>query len=183
MPDPMRHPPAPVRSVPLLSLSEWVQVMPPAMRLILRGGPDVRAAAEKAFGCAVPAAPCRAAAEGERAALWLGPDEWLLIARESDACAELGAALEDLPHSLVEVSHRQIALCVLGPQAEMLLASGCPLDLDENAFPVGMCTRTMCAKAEIVLWRPAGQVFRIEVWRSFAPYLTQFLAEAARGMI
>jgi sarcosine oxidase subunit gamma len=46
-----------------------------------------------------------------------------------------------------------------------------------------MCTRTMCAKAEIVLWRPAPEVFRVEVWRSFASYLTQFLAEAVRGMI
>jgi sarcosine oxidase, subunit gamma len=183
MRDPLRHPPAPVRSLPLLSVSEQVQAMPPARRHILRGGPEVRAAAEKAFGCAVPATPCRAGVEGERAALWLGPDEWLLIAPESDACGELGAALKDLPHSLVEVSHRQIALCVLGPQAPVLLASGCPLDLDENAFPVGMCTRTMCAKAEIVLWRPAQQVFRVEVWRSFAAYLTQFLAEAARGMI
>jgi len=25
-------------------------------------------------------------------------------------------------------------------------------------------------------------VFRIEVWRSFAAYVSQFLAEAARGM-
>jgi sarcosine oxidase, subunit gamma len=46
-----------------------------------------------------------------------------------------------------------------------------------------MCTRTMLAKAEVVLWRRAREVFRLEVWRSFAAYLTQYLAESARGMI
>ena len=51
-----------------------------------------------------------------------------------------------------------------------------------SAFPVGMCSRTVLGKAEVVLWRTAAQVFRIEVWRSFASYLTGFLEEAARGI-
>jgi sarcosine oxidase subunit gamma len=81
------------------------------------------------------------------------------------------------------VSHRQSALAVSGPQATTLLAAGCPLDLDASVFPVGMCTRTMLAKAEVVLWRTDPQVFRVEVWRSFVAYVSQFLGEAARGII
>ena len=171
------------RTVPQLAASDLLQPLPPAQRWVLRGAPAVRAAAERAFGVSVPADACRAATLGGRAALWLGPDEWLLLAEAEDACESLGAALADLPHSLVDVSHRQTAFCVAGPQAATLLAAGCPLDLDERAFPTGMCTRTMCAKAEIVLWRPAPPVFRIEVWRSYAIYLTQFVVEAADGMI
>jgi sarcosine oxidase subunit gamma len=64
-----------------------------------------------------------------------------------------------------------------------VLAAGCPLDLEADAFPVHMCTRTMLAKAEIVLWRTGAEEFRLEVWRSFAAYVSQFLAEAARGII
>jgi sarcosine oxidase subunit gamma len=71
---------------------------------------------------------------------------------------------------------------VSGRDGPTLLAAGCPFDLDVSAFPVGMCTRTMLAKAEIVLWRTAGEAFRIEVWRSFAPYVSAFLSEAARGI-
>jgi sarcosine oxidase, subunit gamma len=175
--------PAAVRALPLIATSEMVQPMPPATRFVLRAAEAARAAAEKAFGVGLPVQACRAASAGERAALWLGPDEWLLLAPQEDACSELAAALAGLPHSLVDVSHRQSALCVTGPEAATLLAAGCPLDLAEHAFPVGMCTRTMCAKTEIVLWRPAREVFRVEVWRSFAAYLAQFLAEAARGMI
>jgi sarcosine oxidase, subunit gamma len=172
------------RRAPLLPTSLGMRPLPAAARYILRGGPAVRLAAEQAFGCAIPPAACRAATGAERAALWLGPDEWLLIGpeRAGDAtAAELRPALEALPHSLVDVSHRQIALEVSGADAATLLAAGCPLDLDERAFPVGMCTRTMLGKAEIVLWRIAPAVFRIEVWRSFAAYLAAFLEEAARG--
>ena len=125
------------------------------------------------------------AGEGEeRAALWLGPDEWLLIAgsEEPDNLAfeiedEIGAVL----HSLVDVSHRQVGLVVKGALAARALSAGCPLDLRLTAFPVGMATRTIFDKAEIVLWRQGELEFRVEVGRSFAPYLVAALTEAARG--
>jgi sarcosine oxidase, subunit gamma len=173
------------RRAPLLATSPGVRPLPAAARWILRGGPKVRLAAEAALELAIPATACRAATGGDSAALWLGPDEWLLICGEHAAeqtAAALGAALTGLPHSLVDVSHRQVALEVSGPDAPLLLAAGCPLDLDAAAFPAGMCTRTMLAKAEIVLWRTGADAFRIEVWRSFAPYVSAFLSEAARGV-
>ncbi|HKN29399.1 MAG TPA: sarcosine oxidase subunit gamma family protein [Roseiarcus sp.] len=55
-----------------------------------------------------------------------------------------------------------------------------PLDLRTSAFPIGTATRTIFDKAEIVLWRRAETAFRVEVWRSFAPYLVAALTEAAR---
>jgi sarcosine oxidase, subunit gamma len=173
------------RSPPLIAASTAVRALPPATRYVLRGGPKVRSAAQAALGFPVPEIPCRAGG-GERAALWLGPDEWLLIAPLRLAAAlpaMLNRALDGLPHSLVDVSHRQTGLTVSGPEAPTLLAAGCPLDLDASAFPVGMCTRTMLAKAEIVLWRTEPLEFRVEVWRSFSAYVSLFLAEAARGII
>ncbi|MDE2261370.1 MAG: sarcosine oxidase subunit gamma, partial [Gammaproteobacteria bacterium] len=47
-------------------------------------------------------------------------------------------------------------------------------------FPVDMCTRTVFAKAQIVLWRTGPETFRVETGRSFAPYVTKILALAAR---
>jgi len=80
----------------------------------------------------------------------------------------------------VRVSDRHAALTASGPRAGALLATGCPLDLDDAAFPEGMCTRTLLGKAEIVLWRHRPASFRIEVRRSFAAYAWDFLQEAAR---
>jgi sarcosine oxidase subunit gamma len=89
--------------------------------------------------------------------------------------AILGDALAGLPHALVDVSHRQTALEVAGPDAEAMLAMACPLDLHPSAFPVGMCTRTVFAKCEIVLWRTGPDLFHIEVWRSFGAYVVGLL--------
>ena len=169
------------RRAPEITASALVRALPPALRYILRGGPQVMTAAGSALGLTISQVACRATTNGQQAALWLGPDEQLLIAPESaDLAATLQPALRDLPHSLVEVSHRQIALEVSGPHATNVLNAGCPLDLDLSAFPVGMCTRTVLTKAEIVLWRTDETVFHVEVWRSFASYVTEFLAEVAR---
>ena len=163
--------------------SMLVRALLPATRYVLRGGPDVMNAAGQALGLTLSQTPCRAAtgAPGGLAALWLGPDEQLLLGPEtSDIGAALLPGLRGLPHSLVDVSHRQTAFEVSGPQAALLLNAGCPLDLDLSAFPVGTCTRTVLAKAEIVLWRTSQDVFHVEVWRSFADYVSRFLAEVAR---
>jgi sarcosine oxidase, subunit gamma len=171
------------RRPPQITASALVRTLPAASRYILRGNPHVMTAAGAALGLTISQAACRAATNEAQgvATLWLGPDEQLLIASETgDLAATLQPALHDLPHSLVEVSHRQIALEVSGPHATAVLNAGCPLDLDLSAFPVGMCTRTVLTKAEIVLWRTDETVFHVEVWRSFASYVTELLAEIAR---
>ena len=157
-------------------------VAPFATRWILRGGPEVSAPAGAAFGAPPPLEPLRAAAEGARAALWLGPDEWLLIAEDDDPSlgAAVEAALAGVPHALIDASHRQCAIELAGPGAARLLNAGVPLDLDPEAFPVGMVARTLLLKAEITLWRREAERFQLEVGRSFAPYVAAILAASAR---
>jgi sarcosine oxidase subunit gamma len=159
-----------------------VSALPFAMRLNLRGGADIAAPVAQVFGVAPPTKPLGSAASGQRAALWLGPDEWLLLAEEGAASlmGDLEKALGGVFHTLVDISHRQVGIAVEGPGAARLLAAGCPLDLDVSAFPVGMSTRTLLVKAEIGLWRREQNAFRIEVLRSFAPYVARILDEAAR---
>lgn len=132
---------------------------PAFSRAVLRG---------RAVG-GVPVTPCRAVVDGERAALWLGPDEWLLL-------APVGAGWV-LPEadSLVDVSQRQDALILQGADAAVVLNGAVPLDLGLAAFPVGMCTRTICEKAEIVLWRTGPDRFHVEAARSFMPYVRELL--------
>ena len=151
-------------------------------RFIYRGR-DGLATVSTAFGVALPTIPCRAVVDGNHAALWLGPDEWLLLTPESETATvqqSLETALAGTAHSLVDISHRQTGLRLDGPGAAALLNAGCPLDLSLAAFPAGMVTRTIFEKAEIVLWRTAPESFRLEVWRSFAPYVLALL-EAASG--
>jgi sarcosine oxidase subunit gamma len=94
--------------------------------------------------------------------------------RPASSAAEGGASFA--------VSHRQVGLSVHGPLAEAILASGCALDLSIGAFPTGMCTRTIFAKAEVLLWRIGEEVFHLEVWRSFAGYVRALLREAVEEL-
>lgn len=124
-----------------------------------------------------------AAMAGSLAALRLGPDEWLLLA-DGDPSPMLedllSGRIEAKPYAAVDISDRLVGLEVAGPEVEDVLASGCPLPLDPQAFPVGRATRTLFAKAEVVLWRRADDRFRVEVGRSFAPYLVGLLATVIR---
>ena len=159
-------------------------VLESTARFILQGGPAARAAAGQAFGVALPEAACRANSAGDRSALWLGPDECLFLAPEGSAervAAEIEIALSGVPHSLVNVSDRQVAIALTGPDARDILCQGCPLDLDPAEFTAGMCTRTVFAKAEVVLWRRSAEEYHLEVGRSFSGYVLGWMQESIRG--
>ena len=163
-----------------VSLARKIEIGPgaPLARFSYRGSAET---AGNAFGLALPAEINRAITEDGRSAIRLGPDEWLLLS-EDGAQADIAtafAALSD-PHALVDVSHRNTSIIVEGRRATDVLATACLLDLDASAFPVGMATRTVIGKAEVVLWRTAADRFHVEVWRSFADYLFKLLSEGAR---
>ena len=123
--------------------------------------------------------------DGERLSARLGPDEWLLVAgRGVDGDRDVAADLKDLAHTLVDISHRNIAIEMTGTFAADVINTGCPLDLGDDAFPVGTATRTLFAKAEIILMRRGDiderPLYRIECWRSFGRYLFSHLQDSAQ---
>jgi sarcosine oxidase subunit gamma len=171
------------RRPPAVRDSPWITAVSPQSSWVVRGGAAVMSAAGAALGLADCPAACRASSHGERSALWLGPDEQLLLAPLAESAAleqALRTALSALPHALVDVSHRHVQLQLQGAASAWCLNVGCPLDLDLASFPAGMCTRTVLEKAQVVLWRPAEWTFRVLVARSYADYVSRFLAEAAR---
>jgi sarcosine oxidase subunit gamma len=152
----------------------------PMTRLSARGGAEAAARFGRAFGVDLSPVPLRANVAEPRAALWLGPDEWLLFAPEDTGLARaIEAALDGEPGCIVDVSHRQAGLHIGGEGADAVLNAGCPLDLGLKVFPVGMCTRTLLGKADVVLWRREPDLFHLEAWRSFTPYVMSFLRRAA----
>jgi sarcosine oxidase subunit gamma len=152
----------------------------PVRRISLRARPDGLAALSLALGVDLPVKPKTSATANGRSALWLGPDEWLVIDEEGDPQADLAAV--SVLHSAVEASHRNVAIIVSGEKAADVINAGCPQDLSLQAFPVGACSRTVMGKIEIVLLRTAPDGFRVECWRSFADYAFSYLSDAARGV-
>ncbi|MFC3074461.1 sarcosine oxidase subunit gamma [Shinella pollutisoli] len=150
----------------------------PATRLSLRAGPEALDALSAAFGLTLPTRPKGSALANGRHALWLGPDEWLLI-DENEADLMAVAAGASALHSATDISHRNTAILVSGPAAAGAIASACPLDLGNAIFPVGAAARTVLGKIEIVLFRSGEEDYRVECWRSFAPYAFGLLSEGA----
>lgn len=159
------------------------KAVPPMTRFVFRGDAAACAAAGAALGIDFPPA-LRAAIGHKRAVLWQGPDEFLVLAEDAEqkgVWEQIETALGDIPHSLVDVSHRNVAFTLEGEGVEALLSTAVMLDLSLEQFPVGMTTRTLFAKADVTLWRQDRQRFHVECWRSFASYVTGLLAEGARG--
>jgi sarcosine oxidase subunit gamma len=114
-------------------------------------------------------------------ALWLGPDEWLMVGppgTERDIVAELNAALDGEPHSAVDVSANRSAIDLAGEDALQLLSRGCSLDLHPREWSEGMCAQTLLARVPVILQQRAD-VTRIFVRPSFARYLLDWLVQAA----
>ncbi len=158
----------------------------PHARFILRVRGAAIAAVSPALGFDLPTTACRSAASGDVAALWLGPDEWLVIGPAGKG-ESLGSALTEClagaAAAVIDVSHRHAALALSGTKAADVLNALVPLDLGLSAFPVGACTRTLCGKAEIVLWRTSTETFQVECMRSVGRYVWGSLEEARREFL
>ncbi len=97
------------------------------------------------------------------AVLRLGPFEALLV---SETGADFPVKAGFTENSFIEISHSLVGYYLRGAQAEAVLALGCPIDMHPRAFPVGMVTRTLFAKFDIILWRTGVTEFRLLVARS-----------------
>lgn len=151
-------------------------------RLSLRARGDL-AALNAALGLTLPDRIGTRAAAGGIEAIRLGPDEWTILA-PADAVAGLAAACAAVygehPHSLVDISGREVTLVIEGPKAAELLTLGCPRDIETIA--VGEGRRTVFDGATVVLWRDAPDRFRMDVWNSFAIHVAHLLETGCREL-
>ena len=154
--------------------------------LNLRGNPSddsFMGAVEGALGFALPVEPNTVSGHGELLAMWLGPDEWLIVTPQDGQAAVADALVEALAGvfaSVTDVTGGQTVITVSGGRAREVLAKGCSLDLHPRAFGEGQCAQTLVAGANVTLrWAGPEPSFDLIVRRSFAEYLALWLHDAA----
>ena len=177
--------PAPGAAEPGVRLAEVAH----AGKLVLRGRAELEfIEAAASVGLSLPTEPCTAATTEAGAALWLGPDEWLIVTvpgAEGALAASLHAALAGLPAAVVDVTDSRTMLRVSGHAARAVLAKGCALDFHPRGFAAGAVKQSLLAKVDVVIRRPSGApddadpVFEVTVLRSFADHLWRWLVDAA----
>lgn len=141
----------------------------------------------RVLGVELPLLPNRWNGDERLAAVWLAPEEWLLLAPDGAAGEIERAVREARPTdpwlSLVNLSHNYTCLRLSGHRARDLLAAGCALDLRWTSFGAGDCVQTILAKANVIL-RATSEGSSIELWsrNSWARYLAAWLDDARSAL-
>jgi sarcosine oxidase, subunit gamma len=151
------------------------------LNLRLHAGGAAAAAVGEVLSAPLPVEPNTVASGGACRVLWLGPDEWLVVAPPADRRRleeELRAALGAESGAVVDVSGERTILQLSGPRAREVLMKGCSIDLHPTAFAVGRCAQTGLARAQVVLVPTREDAFWIFVRSSFSDYLSAWLGDA-----
>ena len=132
----------------------------------------------------LPLEPNTAIDDGHRAALWLGPDEWLVLGRPGDQGAivsELEAAFGGAHRSVVDVSANRVAIELTGADRFELLSCVCALDLETPAWHAGRCAQTLVGRAQVILQEREATTGML-VRPSFADYVVDLFLAASDAM-
>ena len=159
-----------------------MEAVPFLTQLSLRLDPTSPAvpAIEQILGHPLPA-PCTFTRSEQADVLWLGPDEFLILAptdARSELPQQLRAAIGDEFASVIDVSAQRTTLRLSGPLARDILARGCAIDLDPRTSPTGTCVQTLLAQTGVILLVDNPTSISLLVRPSFAPYLTAWLSDA-----
>lgn len=145
-----------------------------------------------ALGTGLPERVADTARAGAHTALWLGPDEWLVVSSGSSgssgslvSSAEPGRLVADLVEALagdfgsvVDVSANRTTLELSGAAARQVLEKGCPADLHPRSFGPGDAVTTTLGPVPVLLWQSGPLTYRILPRASFADYVARWLLDA-----
>jgi sarcosine oxidase subunit gamma len=171
------------------ALPAAITEQPYAAMVTVWAHPAAVTAVSAAVGVPLPTVPGTSARAGGRTAIWMGPQEWLLLDPAVAAPTLIGAAHAALPdgaeldgaQAAVDVSAQRIALRLTAPWARDVLAAGCALDLHPRVFPRGRAATTNLALTNVVLIAEAddGTDFTVLVRSTYCRYLADWLIDAA----
>jgi sarcosine oxidase, subunit gamma len=136
------------------------------------------------LGAALPEVSGGVSSPGWCSALWLGPDEWLVVCEpgagdDGDALVTaLRDALDGDPGSVIDVSANRTTLELSGPAARETLEKSCPADLHPRAFGPGTAVTTTLGPVPVLLWQTGETSYRVLPRSSFADYTARWLLDA-----
>jgi len=152
------------------------------------GSPAADAVAA-ALGIALPAGVGQVTgATDERAVLWLGPDEFLVVGPDEAGsgvstagfAAGLAAGLAGQRGQVVDVSANRATLELSGRHARAVLDKSCRLDLHPREFPAGRAVITLLESVGVILWRTGEDTWRVMPRASFTTHVVRWLLDGMR---
>jgi len=159
-----------------------IRERPFVSQLNLRTGTDAAVIQRFAavLGFPLPTVPNSVASLEDRRALWLGPDEWLIVGPDGQQAAieqELRNGLNGAFGSVTDVSANRTLLEIRGAKARVRLAHGIAIDLDPRSFGPVRCAQTLLAKAQVIIECRDESGLILYVRASFATYAADWLLD------
>lgn len=149
-------------------------------------------ALEQALGGQLPGGVGQVTAlDGDRHLLWLGPDDFLLIAPDeadggpdpAQLTAQLRDALGEHSGQVTDLSANRTTLELSGPRAQEVLDKSVRIDLDPPAFDTGRALVTLLGGVGVILWRVEADTIRVLPRASFAVHTAQWLLDGMREFV
>jgi sarcosine oxidase subunit gamma len=124
---------------------------------------------------------------GDTSVVWLGPEEFLVVApREAheslggNLIQALREALDDGKGQVVDLSANRTTFELTGPRSRAVLEKGCSLDLHPRTLKAGTALSTEIGNIPVALWKTGEETFRLFPRASFADFLGRWLLDAMR---
>jgi sarcosine oxidase, subunit gamma len=140
-------------------------------------------AAKDVLGLDLPKTPRTTNTWGDMKALWLSPDQWLILCpgdKVQKILAELNAALKGIHSLAVDVSDMRAIIRLEGEHARTTVMKGTSIDLTHGDYPPGTIRRMKFAEVGALLHIIEDDVIEVYVFRSYADYAWEFLLKAGR---
>ncbi len=150
--------------------------------ITLRGdlaSPVIAEAVRAATGTPVPG-PRQVVSAGGKSALWMSPDELLLLVPYADAAgiaAQLTPALSGEHALAVNVSDARAMFRIQGAKAAQVLQKLAPVDFD--TLGADEVRRSRLAQVAAAMWKSGPDEFTVIGFRSVAGYIMGLLENAA----
>jgi len=160
-----------------------IRELPFVSQVDLRADPkdaDLMQRLATAIGFTLPTVPNTVTSREDRRALWLAPDEWLVVGPDGQQGAierELRNGLNSAFGSIVDVSANRTVIEIRGGKARDLLAHCVPIDLDARVFSAGRCAQTLLVKAHVIIECRDESGLILYVRASLATYAADWLLD------
>lgn len=175
----------PMTALGSMTLPAGLEELAFTAQINLRGNPDdpaFMAALSGVLGAEPSREPNRVSAkDGAARFLWLGPDEWLIVAPDEQGGQLIGRLSEALTGqhvALSDVSANRTILHLSGGHALQTLMKSCDVDLHPVTFAPGQVIQTMIAKSQAIIENIGHDSYHIYVRCSFARYVAGWLGDA-----
>ncbi len=149
----------------------------------LRGERRAIADVVAVVGLSLPERPNSMTWNDDASVFWIGPEHWLLrapLAREDELADAFAAAVGDRFAITLPISDMYVGFEVSGPEAQDVLAQGCPINLYAERFPVGAAASAEIFGVSMILCheddRPS---FTVYIDRSYVDFVVGRLRRGA----